>query len=162
LRAAPYRFQKLEELGIKEHFVQDNHSSSSKGTLRGFHYQLLHAQSKLCRVVYGKALDVVADVRLGSPHFGKWTAVVLSAESGNQIYVPCGFAHGFLALTERVDFLYKCSAAYDPTDEYGIRWNDPYLGVDWAISNPLLSEKDAKLPALSNICREFLPVYIGQ
>jgi dTDP-4-dehydrorhamnose 3,5-epimerase len=104
-----YHLANFAELGIGDHFVQDNHSSSARGTLRGLHYQLQHPQAKLCRVVEGEALDVVVDIRVGSPQFGKWTSVLLSATTQNQIYVPAGFAHGFLALADTVQFLYKCS-----------------------------------------------------
>jgi dTDP-4-dehydrorhamnose 3,5-epimerase len=115
-----YHLEKFAELGITDSFLQDNHSRSAKGTLRGLHYQLHHPQAKLCRVVEGQALDVAVDVRHGSPHFGKWTSVLLSAKEQNQIYIPAGFAHGFLALTDSVQLLYKCSDFYDPADEHGI------------------------------------------
>src|SRR5215470_272788 len=117
-----YHLEKFTALGITDHFVQDNHSRSVKGTLRGLHYQLRHPQAKLCRVVEGEALDVAVDIRMGSPTFGKWTSVLLSAKEQNQIFVPVGFAHGFLALTDTVQFLYKCSDFYDPRDERGIFW----------------------------------------
>jgi dTDP-4-dehydrorhamnose 3,5-epimerase len=154
-----YHHERFVELGIKELFVQDNHSRSVKGTLRGLHYQLLHPQSKLCRVVEGEALDVAVDIRLGSPHFGKWTSVLLSAKEHNQIYIPGGFAHGFLALTDPVQFLYKCSDFYDPADEHGIAWNDPDLHISWGVENPLVSEKDARYPTLAGARREFLSRY---
>ena len=112
-----YHQQRFKSLGIAGNFVQDNHSRSSKGTLRGLHYQLHHPQAKLCRVVEGEALDVAVDIRLGSPTFGKWAAVTLSARTHNLIYVPGGFAHGFLALTDFVQFLYKCSDFYVRDDE---------------------------------------------
>ena len=147
--------------GIADVFVQDNHSCSVKGTLRGLHYQLRHAQAKLCRVVEGEALDVAVDIRAGSPTFGKWAGLVLSAVKQNQLYIPRGFAHGFLALTERVQFLYKCSDFYDAADEHSILWNDPEIGIAWNISAPLLSEKDGKAPALAAMPRELLPVYPG-
>src|SRR6202166_1155042 len=118
-----YRQQNFSDLGISDVFVQDNHSRSAKGTLRGLHYQLRHPQAKLCRVVEGEALDVAVDLRLGSPHFGKWTSVLLSPKEQNQIYIPRGFGHGFLALTERVQFLYKCSDFYDAASDRGILWN---------------------------------------
>ena len=153
---------KLRELGIAETFVQDNHSCSRKGTLRGLHYQLRHPQAKLCRVVEGQALDVVLDVRAGSPYFGKWTSVLLSAELQNQIYVPAGFAHGYLALTDTVQFLYKCSDFYDSEDEYGVLWSDPELRISWGIENPVMSEKDRKLPQLSTIPKQSLPRYQGE
>ena len=139
--------------------MQDNHSRSAKGTLRGLHYQVQHAQAKLCRVIEGEALDVAVDIRLGSPTFGKWTSVVLSAERQNMIFIPQGFAHGFLALSDSVQFLYKCSDVYDPSSEHGILWNDPDLAIDWGMSKPLISEKDARNPTLSAMPREFLPKY---
>ena len=154
-----YHHTEFTNLGIKDTFPQDNHSISSRGTLRGLHYQLQHPQAKLCRVVEGEALDVVADIRLGSPHFGKWTSVRLSAREQNQIYVPVGFAHGFLALTETVQFLYKCSDYYVPSDEYGILWNDPVLSIHWGNLTPVLSQRDANNPKLADIQQHFLPRY---
>jgi dTDP-4-dehydrorhamnose 3,5-epimerase len=154
-----YNQKRFSEHGILETFVQDNHSRSTKGTLRGLHYQLRHAQAKICRVIEGEALDVAVDIRLGSPTFGKWASVLLSAEKQNQIYIPAGFAHGFVARTDSVQFLYKCSDFYDPGDEHGIIWNDPHLAISWSFSNPLISEKDAKYPSLSAMKPEFLPRY---
>lgn len=154
-----YHRTKFADLGIRDTFVQDNHSCSAKGTLRGLHYQLQHPQAKLCRVVEGEALDVVVDIRVGSPQFGKWTSVLLSATTQNQIYVPAGFAHGFLALTNSVQFLYKCSDFYDPSDERGILWNDPDLNINWGISSPVISEKDAKNPRLREVPPQYLPGY---
>lgn len=154
-----YNQAKFAAAGVTDQFVQDNHSCSSKGTLRGLHYQLHRAQSKLCRVVEGEALDVAVDIRVGSPMFGRWASVVLSAEAQNQVYIPRGFAHGFLALTERVQFLYKCSAFYDAVDEHSILWNDPAIGIRWNIAAPLVSEKDRKAPTLAAIGRELLPVF---
>jgi dTDP-4-dehydrorhamnose 3,5-epimerase len=154
-----YHRQKFSELGIPDVFVQDNHSCSTKGTLRGLHYQLRHTQAKLCRVVQGEVLDVAVDVRIGSPNFGKWTSVLLSAERQNLIFIPRGFAHGFVALSDTVQFLYKCSDVYDPTSEYGIIWNDPDLAIAWGVANPLVSEKDAKYSTLAAMPREFLPDY---
>lgn len=154
-----FNLAKLRELGIAETFVQDNHSCSRKGTLRGLHYQLHHPQAKLCRVVEGQALDVVLDIRDGSPHFGKWTSLLLSADRQNQIYVPAGFAHGFLALTDTVHFLYKCSDYYHPEDECGVLWSDPDLKISWGIESPIVSAKDAQLPTLATISRECLPRY---
>lgn len=127
--------------------------------MRGLHYQLAHGQAKLCRVVEGEALDVAVDIRAGSPRFGKWTSVRLSAALQNQIFIPVGFAHGFLALTDRVQFLYKCSDFYNPADEHGIIWNDPQIGIDWGILSPLVSEKDSKYPTLAEAPKEFLPRY---
>jgi dTDP-4-dehydrorhamnose 3,5-epimerase len=154
-----YHQQKFSDLGIHDVFVQDNHSRSSKGTLRGLHYQLQHAQAKLCRVVEGEVMDVAVDIRLGSPTFGKWASVVLSAERQNQIFIPKGFAHGFVALSDSVQFLYKCSDFYDPSGEHGIIWNDSGLAISWGVSNPLISDKDAKYSTLAATPREFLPVY---
>jgi dTDP-4-dehydrorhamnose 3,5-epimerase len=154
-----YHRAKYADLGITEAFVQDNQSRSAKDTLRGLHYQLQHSQAKLCRVVEGEALDVAVDIRDGSPTFAKWTSVILSAREQNQIYVPAGFAHGFVALTDVVQFLYKCSDFYSPGDEYGIAWNDPALKIDWNVAKPLISDKDAAYPALAAIPRELLPKY---
>lgn len=152
-----YHRECFKTLGITDEFVQDNHSRSIKNTLRGFHYQLHHAQAKLCRVVEGQARDIAVDIRVGSPTFGKWAAITLSAETHNMIYIPPGFAHGFLALTDSVQFLYKCSDFYDRADEHGILWNDPALKIDWGIAAPLVSEKDANLPALADVPRHLLP-----
>lgn len=152
-----YNSKRFAELGITDHFVQDNHSCSVKGTLRGLHYQLHRPQSKLCRVIEGEALDVAVDIRRGSPNFGKWSSVLLSAREQNQVYVPAGFAHGFLALTDTVQFLYKCSEFYDPADEHGVVWNDPDLKIFWGIDAPVLSEKDKKYTTLGEVSGEFLP-----
>ncbi len=157
-----YHSAAFAELGIRDSFVQDNHSCSRKGTLRGLHYQLRHPQAKLCRVVEGEALDVAVDIRLGSPHFGQWASVHLSARDQNQIFIPGGFAHGFLALTDPVQLLYKCSDFYDSGDEFGVLWSDPDLKICWSNQNPLVSEKDAKLPTLASIPRKCLPKYQGK
>lgn len=154
-----YQRAKFVQIGIADTFVQDNHSISSRETLRGLHYQLQHAQAKLCRVIEGEALDIAVDIRVGSPHFGKWAGVRLTAKEQNQIYIPAGFAHGFLALSETVQFLYKCSDYYAPSDEYGILWNDPALAIDWGASNPVLSPRDAKNPRLADVQQQFLPRY---
>ena len=152
----------LAGVGITDNFVQDNQSCSAKGVLRGLHYQLRHPQAKLCRVVAGEALDVVVDIRVGSPHFGKSNVILLSAKEQNQIYIPGGFAHGFLALTDGVQFLYKCSAFFDAADERGILWNDPGLNIPWDIADPIVSEKDSKFAKLADIPRELLPRYSGK
>ncbi|MGC2333042.1 MAG: dTDP-4-dehydrorhamnose 3,5-epimerase [Candidatus Acidiferrales bacterium] len=157
-----YHRAKFAELGITDFFVQDNHSRSARGTLRGLHYQLRHSQAKLCRVVQGKAFDVAVDIRGGSPTFGRWASVLLCAEQQNQIYIPAGFAHGFLALTDTVEFLYKCSDYYDSSDEYGVLWSDLDLNIPWNITDPLVSEKDSKYRKLADVPREFLPVYPGR
>lgn len=157
-----YHSRRFVELGITETFVQDNHSCSVKGTLRGFHYQVRHPQAKLCRVVEGEAFDVALDIRVGSPHFGKWAGIILSAKDQNQLYIPAGFAHAFLALTASVQFLYKCSDFYDQADERGVAWNDPDLAVAWHISHPLVSEKDSKFANLSDVPQQDLPRYVRQ
>jgi dTDP-4-dehydrorhamnose 3,5-epimerase len=154
-----YHQSRYRELGISDVFVQDNHSRSVKGTLRGLHYQLPNSQAKLCRVIEGEALDIAVDIRVGSPTFGKSTSVLLSTTLQNQIYIPSGFAHGFLALTDSVQFLYKCSAYYAPKAERGIVWNDKQLAITWGVESPLVSEKDAKSPSLASIPHEFLPKY---
>ena len=154
-----YHEAKFADLGILDRFVQDNHSASKLGTLRGLHYQLQHPQAKLCRVIEGTVLDIAADIRVGSPQFGKWTAVRLSAAEQNQLYIPKGFAHGFLALTDEVQFLYKCSDFYDFADERGILWCDPDLDISWGTADVLVSEKDARNPRLAEIPQEFLPRY---
>jgi dTDP-4-dehydrorhamnose 3,5-epimerase len=154
-----YHRSQFAELGILDVFVQDNHSRSRKGTLRGLHYQTHHSQAKLCRVVVGEALDVAVDIRVGSPHFGKWASVRLSANDHNQIFIPAGFAHGFLALTDTVQFLYKCSDFYDPSDENGILWNDPDINIEWGVTGPLVSDKDAKNSKLADVPSDLLPRY---
>ncbi|MGC1617900.1 MAG: dTDP-4-dehydrorhamnose 3,5-epimerase [Candidatus Acidiferrum sp.] len=154
-----YHQAKFADLGITDTFLQDNHSRSVKGTLRGLHYQLRRPQAKLCRVTEGEALDVAVDIRLGSPTFGKWTSVLLSAEQQNQIYIPVGFAHGYLALSDTVQFLYKCTDFYNPGDEHGIAWNDPDLGINWDTAEPIISSRDAQYLVLGQVPREFLPEY---
>ena len=154
-----YRANLLAEAGIRETFVQDNHSHSSRGVLRGLHYQLRHPQAKLCRVVTGEVLDVAVDIRVGSPNFGKWVGVLLSAENRTQIYIPKGFAHGFVVRSETADFLYKCSDYYDGPDDRGVLWNDPDLAIDWDTPSPIISEKDARYLPLAQIPPENLPRY---
>ena len=155
-----YHYAKLAQLGITDTFVQDNHSLSAQRTLRGLHYQLHHPQAKLCRVIEGEALDVAVDIRVGSPQFGKWTSVRLSASEQNQLYIPVGFAHGFLALTSIVQFLYKCSDYYAPEDEHGILWNDPSINVLWGVDSPMISPKASKNPVLASVPAAQLPKYL--
>jgi dTDP-4-dehydrorhamnose 3,5-epimerase len=154
-----YHQATLEKAGIREVFVQDNHSRSRQNTLRGLHYQLKHPQAKLCRVVRGEVLDVAVDIRVGSPYFGHWVSAVLSAENKQQILVPRGFAHGFLVLSETAEFLYKCSDFYHPDDEHGVLWSDPQVGIVWNTPDPVLSAKDKAYPPLREIARELLPRY---
>ena len=156
-----YQEKKFADLGIADHFVQDNHARSVKGTLRGLHYQVARPQAKLCRVVQGEVLDVVVDLRRGSPDFGRHATAALSAENRLMIYVPAGFAHGYLVLSETAEFLYKCSDYYSPQDERGLIWNDPDLGIRWGIQQPILSAKDRLHPALTAILPEDLPAFAG-
>jgi len=154
-----YRADLLAAAGITDQFLQDNQSRSSRGVLRGLHYQLRTPQAKLCRVVQGEVLDIAVDIRVGSPTFGKWVGVILSAENHLQIYIPKGFAHGFAVRSETADFLYKCSDYYDAGDDRGVRWNDPQIGIDWQTPSPILSEKDKRYLPLSQVPQEQLPRY---
>ena len=141
----------FEPLGISPNFVQDNQSVSKKGVLRGLHFQKPpHAQGKLVRVSAGHALDVAVDLRKNSPTYGKHVTCVLDAEKQNVFYIPEGFAHGFVALEDNTTFLYKCTDFYQPSAEGGLLWNDPALGIDWGIENPLVSSKDEILPLLQH------------
>ena len=154
-----YRAEALAEAGIHHNFVQDNHSRSLRGVLRGLHYQLRQPQAKLCRVVSGEVFDVAVDVRLGSPTFGQWCGVALSAENKLQIYVPRGFAHGYVVRSETADFLYKCSDYYDAADDRGVLWSDPAIGIAWDVSEPIVSPKDQQYLRLSEVPPEMLPRY---
>lgn len=134
-----------EATGITENFVQDNHSKSSKGVLRGLHYQIKQPQGKLVRVTSGKVLDVAVDIRKSSDTFGQWASVILSAENKRQLWIPAGYAHGFVVLSESAEFLYKTTDYYAPEHERCIRWNDNDLAIDWQYKDePLVSEKDAR------------------
>ncbi|MDE2292553.1 MAG: dTDP-4-dehydrorhamnose 3,5-epimerase [Elusimicrobia bacterium] len=144
-------------LGLPEAFVQDNESRSARGTVRGLHAQLAKPQGKLVRVLSGEVLDVAVDIRRGSPTFGRWVSAVLSAENFRQLYIPPGFAHGFSVLSESAQFAYKCTDFYDPADEIGVLWNDPALGIDWRVAEPVVSKKDAAYPTLDRAPR--LPEY---
>ena len=141
------------EHGIEADFVQDNHSRSARGVLRGLHYQLVQPQGKLVRVARGRIFDVAVDIRKSSPRFGKWTGAELSGENHRMLWVPPGFAHGFLALEDETDVLYKCTALYAAEHDRGIAWNDPDIGVEWPfedIGSPALSAKDAAAPRLGD------------
>ena len=153
--ARKYRLQ-----GLPETFVQDNHSRSTRGVLRGLHYQLEHPQGKLVRVVSGEVLDVAVDIRRGSPFFGNWAGAVLSDENLKQMYIPPGFAHGFCVLSERADVLYKCTDFYTPGDEYGIAWDDPDIGIEWPELDFVLSDKDRRYPSLK-VSGDRLPLYLA-
>ena len=145
-----------EATGVQCDFVQDNHSRSSQGVLRGLHYQLPpRAQGKLVRVVRGAILDVAVDIRQGSPTYGRHVAAVLSAENWKQLWVPRGFAHGFCTLEPDTEVIYKVDAPYDRACDAGIRWNDPALGIDWPVRDPVLSDKDRVAPLLAEITPPF-------
>ncbi|MCB0263472.1 MAG: dTDP-4-dehydrorhamnose 3,5-epimerase [Calditrichaeota bacterium] len=155
-----FHAEKYAEAGIRENFVQDNHSFSTKGILRGLHYQLKRPQGKLVQAVSGEIFDVAVDIRKGSPTFGKWVGVTLSERNKWQIYVPPGFAHGFYVVSETANVTYKCTDFYDGKDEYGIQWSDPEIGIDWQLDvNPVLSPKDELHPALKNAPKDVLPEY---
>lgn len=151
--------RKYAEGGLDRVFVQDNHSHSRRGTLRGLHYQLHRPQAKLAYVITGEILDVAVDIRRGSPTFGKWVGTVLSAENKRQIFMPEGFAHGFYVQSETADVIYKCTDLYDPGSEYGVFWADPTIGISWPIERPSLSKKDRQNPKLNEIPDAHLPVY---
>jgi dTDP-4-dehydrorhamnose 3,5-epimerase len=138
-----FQRQRYAEAGIVDDFVQDNFSRSSRGTLRGLHYQILHPQGKLVQVLSGKIFDVVVDLRKSSPTFGRWLAFELSDESCRQLFVPPGCAHGFYVLSEMADFAYKCTDSYFPEHERTLLWNDPAIGIEWPlVGEPILSAKD--------------------
>jgi dTDP-4-dehydrorhamnose 3,5-epimerase len=145
--AARYR----DEAGITSEYMQDNHSRSSHGVLRGLHFQKTKPQGKLVRCIFGEIYDVAVDLRKGSPTYGQWEAVTLSAENKRQISVPAGFAHGFQVISEIAEVEYKCTDFYDPGDEGGIAWNDPMLSIPWPVSVPILSAKDLSHPNLSDL-----------
>ena len=145
-----YNRDKLLGHGIDTEFVQDNHAKSVRGTLRGLHFQLPPAaQVKLVRVVRGAVWDVAVDIRAGSPTFGNWVGVELSAENWRQLYVPAGFAHGYCVLSDEAEFLYKTSHTYSPAHEHGILWNDPDLKIAWPVAEPILSERDRRAGSLA-------------
>lgn len=149
------------ELGIETDFVQDNHSRSKKGVLRGLHFQEEYPQAKLVRVVRGMVFDVAVDVRINSPTFGKWYGVILSDENKRLFYIPEGFAHGFLVLSDEADFVYKVTEYYHPEDDKGIIWNDPDINIKWpfeefGIKEPIISEKDKNHPTLKEWLEGFM------
>ncbi len=156
-----YHQRAFNELGFRDVFVQDNHSRSIRGVVRGLHYQLGHPQAKLVRVLRGRAFDVAVDIRRGSPTFSRWVGVELDDVAHRMLYLPAGFAHGFLALSETVDLSYKCSDFYDPAGERGVVWNDPDLCIAWPVDGlePILSAKDAALPRLNDLPTSDLPVF---
>ena len=147
------------QLGLPDKFVQSNVSSSVRGVLRGLHYQWPNPQGKLVSVLEGEVYDVAVDIRRGSPTFGRWAAVILSAENKRQLWIPEGFAHGFAVLSERAIFSYLCTAQYDKAADAGVRWDDAAIGIDWPIDSPLLSDKDAMAPFLKDVDPDRLPVF---
>lgn len=151
---------RFAEAGLHLDFVQGNVSASARGVLRGLHYQWPNPQGKLVSVLEGEVYDVAVDIRRGSPSFGRWTAVMLTAENKRHFWIPEGFAHGFAVVSERAVFTYQCTAGYDAAADAGLRWNDAALGIDWPLAEPTLSDKDAKAPFLADIPPERLPLYI--
>jgi dTDP-4-dehydrorhamnose 3,5-epimerase len=146
-----FRADAWRELGVDAEFVQDNHSRSGRGTLRGLHFQTSPGQAKLVRCLMGRIFDAVVDLRHDSPTFGRWEGHELDDATHRQLYVPIGFAHGFCVLTETADVAYKLSNYYDPATEAGIAWNDPGIGIEWPIAEPILSERDRSAPRLSAV-----------
>jgi dTDP-4-dehydrorhamnose 3,5-epimerase len=150
-----FRQDWLDQLGVHESWVQDNQSFSQKGTVRGIHFQRgAYSQAKLVRVIAGKVLDVAVDLRKGSPSFGQVYSTILDTEKNNLLYIPAGFGHGFSVLEDAV-FVYKCSNYYHKDSEGGVRWSDPSLGIDWQVSEPIVSEKDQILPTLTEFVEAF-------
>jgi len=156
-----YHRDRFAELGILVDFVQDNHSRSRAGVLRGLHYQLGRPQAKLVRVTRGRVYDVVVDLRLGSPTFGRWVGAELSEDNQMMLYSPQGFAHGFLVVSEVAEFQYKCSDFFAPEEERGVRWDDPTIDIDWPLegTEPILSQRDLAWPHLQDVAEIDLPRY---
>ena len=146
-----YRADRYRAAGISDRFVQDNHSRSLAGTVRALHFQHSPGQAKLVRVARGRAWDVIVDIRRRSPTFGEWEGFELDDEHHHQLYIPVGFAHGFCALSDLVDLVYKVGSYYDVKTERGIAWDDPDIGIDWPIASPVLSDRDRELPRLAEI-----------
>lgn len=155
-----YHEDRYRAAGLDARFVQDNLSESRCGVLRGLHLQHPRAQGKLVTVLEGSVYDVAVDVRVGSPNFGRWAATELTAERGRQLWVPPGFAHGFLVTSDRAVFAYKCTEPYSADDELTLRWDDPALAIDWPTASPILSPKDASAPRLSELDAGRLPPYL--
>lgn len=153
-----YKEPDFQEFGIKDKFVQDNHSRTAKmNVLRGLHYQLEPmAQAKIIRVIKGKILDVVLDLRKGSATYGKWLSKEMSSENYSQLYIPKGFAHGYLTLTEQVEVVYKLSNIYSSKHERGIIWSDPKIAINWPVNDPIISQKDSQLPPLEKAEHNFI------
>ncbi|MBT2969525.1 MAG: dTDP-4-dehydrorhamnose 3,5-epimerase [gamma proteobacterium symbiont of Ctena orbiculata] len=155
-----WQAERYQQLGLPERFVQDNQAYSQQGVLRGLHIQNPFGQGKLVQVIRGEVFDVAVDVRQGSPWFGQWIGAHLSEDNHHQLYVPVGFAHGYLVLSEDAIFSYKCTDYYHPETQFSIRWDDPQIGIEWPGGlDPILAEKDRDAPLLSEIAVEQLPVY---
>ncbi|MFX0201131.1 MAG: dTDP-4-dehydrorhamnose 3,5-epimerase [Candidatus Hodarchaeota archaeon] len=151
-----YKYSDFAQAGLKEYFIQDNYSKSTKNVLRGLHYQKYpKAQGKLVRCLKGKIFDVSVDIRLGSPTFGKWLGLELSNDNNLMLYIPATFAHGFVVLSDSAEVLYKCTEEYSLDNERGIIWNDPDIGIKWPVERPILSEKDRKFPLLKDADNNF-------
>jgi dTDP-4-dehydrorhamnose 3,5-epimerase len=156
-----YNEAKYREAGIDRRFVQSNVSRSARGVLRGLHYQSPHPQGKLVSVLEGEVYDVAVDIRRGSPTFGQWAGVMLTAENHRHFWIPEGFAHGFCVVSEHATFAYQCTDLYDAKADGSVRWDDPSIGIDWPVSSPLLSEKDSKALRLADIDPARLPEYVA-
>ena len=154
-----YNEAKYRAAGIDHHFVQSNVSRSARGVLRGLHYQWPDPQGKLVSVLEGEVYDVAVDIRIGSPTFGRWAAVMLTADNKRQFWIPEGFAHGFCVVSEYATFVYQCTALYDRSADAGVRWNDAQLAIDWPVAEPLLSDKDKIAPFLAEVPADKLPPY---
>jgi dTDP-4-dehydrorhamnose 3,5-epimerase len=154
-----YRSDILREAGITDAFVQDNHSRSARGVLRGLHYQEPNAQGKLVRCTRGAIFDVAVDIRRGSPSFARWFGLELSEANKLMLWIPPGFAHGFCALEDDSDLVYKCTKLYDKASDQSILWNDPEIGIEWPIAEPVLSDKDSSAPRLNEAAA--LPAYVS-
>ena len=157
-----YQLNRYKEAGITTDFVQDNLSYSSKGTIRGLHYQLPNSQAKLVQVISGEVYDVAVDIRRGSPTFGQYISTILSEMNKRQLYIPDGFAHGFCVISDTAIFAYKCSNFYSSESEKGLIWSDTEIAIDWPQKNPLLSNKDSQYPCLKDVPPENLPVFRGK
>ncbi len=155
-----YHVDEYRDAGIELPFVQDNHSKSARGTLRGLHAQWRKPQGKLVRVLQGEIFDVAVDMRRGSPTHGQWFGVTLTDENAKQIYVPPGYLHGFCVVSETAEVEYKCTDLYDPGYEVGVRWDDPAIGIDWPTNEPILSGKDAEAPLLAELSEEHVPTFL--
>ena len=154
-----FQAERFRELGLPTHFVQDNHSRSRRGVLRGLHYQLTRPQGKYVTALRGEIFDVAVDIRRGSPTFGRWYGVTLSGDDPHYLWIPPGYAHGFCVLSDEADFVYKCTDVYVPSDERSVRWDDPTIGIEWPHPDPIVSDRDRAARPLAEMERD-LPVYM--